>query len=107
VRLEVILSEARLRAESKKLARSSARNNSLLITGEYAMAKLTAHTAKAMALELYGYELTDEAAEAVANAAGAMITRSRRLGNLDLSGVQPPFGYPTLLAEAERIRKRG
>ena len=24
-----------------------------------------------------------------------------------LSGVQPPFGYPTLLAEAERIRKRG
>ena len=37
----------------------------------------------------------------------AMITRSRRLGNLDLSGVQPPFGYLTLLAEAERIRKRG
>jgi hypothetical protein len=36
-----------------------------------------------------------------------MITRSRRLGNLDLSGVQPPFGYPTLLAEAERLRKRG
>ena len=38
------------------------------------MAKLTAQTAKAMARELYGYELTDEAAEAVANAAGAMIT---------------------------------
>jgi hypothetical protein len=71
------------------------------------MAKLTAQTAKAMARELYGYELSDEAAEDVANAAGAMITRSRSLGNLDLSGVQPPFGYPTLLAEAERIRKRG
>jgi hypothetical protein len=71
------------------------------------MAKLTAQTAKAMARELYGYELTDESAEAVANAAGAMVTHSRRLGNLDLSGVQPPFGYPTLLAEAERIRKRG
>jgi hypothetical protein len=71
------------------------------------MAKLTAHTAKAMARELYGYDLTDESAEAVANAAGAMITHSRRLGSLDLSGVQPPFGYPTLLAEAERIRKRG
>jgi hypothetical protein len=70
------------------------------------MAKLTAATAKAMAREMYDYELTDAAAEAVANAAGAMITRSRRLGNLDLSGVQPPFGYPTLLAEAERIRKR-
>jgi hypothetical protein len=72
-----------------------------------AMAKLTAQTAKAMARELYGYELTDEAAETVANAAGAMITNARRLGNLDLNGVQPPFGYPTLLAEAERIRKRG
>ena len=71
------------------------------------MAKLTAQTAKAMARELYGYELSDEAAEEVANTAGAMITNSRRLGNLDLSGVQPPFGYPTLLAEAERIRKRG
>jgi hypothetical protein len=71
------------------------------------MAKLTANTAKAMARELYGYELSDESAAEVANAAGAMITRSRRLGSLDLSGVQPPFGYPTLLAEAERIRKRG
>ena len=71
------------------------------------MAKLTANTAKAMARELYGYELSDESAAEVANAAGAMITRSRRLGKLDLSGVQPPFGYPTLLAEAERIRKRG
>jgi hypothetical protein len=71
------------------------------------MAKLTAETAKAMARELYGYELTDAAAEVVANAAGAMVTRSRRLGDLDLRGVQPPFGYPTLVAEAERIRKRG
>jgi len=71
------------------------------------MAKLTANTAKAMARELYGYELSDESAAEVANAAGGMITRSRRRGNLDLSGVQPPFGYPTLLAEAERIRKRG
>lgn len=71
------------------------------------MAKLTPQTVKAMAQELYGYELTDEAAVAVANAAGAMVTHSRRLGSLDLSGVQPPFGYPTLLAEAERIRKRG
>jgi hypothetical protein len=58
------------------------------------MAKLTPQTVKAMAQELYGYELTDEAAVAVANAAGAMVTHSRRLGNIDLSGVQPPFGYP-------------
>jgi hypothetical protein len=75
--------------------------------GGIAMAKLTPQTVKAMAQELYGYDLTDEAAVAVAHAAGAMVTNSRRLGSIDLSGVQPPFGYPTLLAEAERIRKRG
>jgi hypothetical protein len=72
-----------------------------------ATTKLTAKTAQAMARELYGYELSDESAQEVAAAAGAMITRSRKLGNLDLSGVQPPFGYPTLIAEAERIRKSG
>jgi hypothetical protein len=71
------------------------------------MAHLTPETVKAMAKELYDYELSDEAAAIVANAAGAMVTRSRRVGSVDLSGVQPPFGYPTLLAEAERIRKRG
>jgi hypothetical protein len=70
------------------------------------MAKLTPETAKAMVRELYGYELTDEAAINVANAAGEMVTRARRLGNVEFRGVQPPFGYPTLLAEAERIRKR-
>jgi hypothetical protein len=71
------------------------------------MARLTPETVKAMAKELYDYEMPDDSAAAVANAAGAMVTHARRLGNLDLTGVQPPFGYPTLLAEAERIRKRG
>ncbi len=70
------------------------------------MARLTPETVRAMAKELYDYELSDDAAVAVANAAGAMVTHSRRLGSVDLGGVQPPFGYPTLLAEAERIRKR-
>lgn len=72
------------------------------------MARLTPETVKAMAKELYDYEMPDESAAAVANAAGAMITHARRLGgDLNLTGVQPPFGYPTLLAEADRIRKRG
>lgn len=71
------------------------------------MARLTPETVKVMAKELYDYEMSDESAAAVASAAGAMITHARRLGNLDLAGVQPPFGYPTLLAEADRIRKRG
>lgn len=69
------------------------------------MAKLTPQTVKAMVHELYGYKLTDEAAVAVANAAGSRVMKSRRFGGIDLRGVQPPFGYPTLLAEAERIRK--
>ena len=71
------------------------------------MAKLTPETAKALARELYGHDLSDAAATAVANAAGALVTTARRLGNISLSGIQPPFGYPTLVAEAERIRKRG
>lgn len=71
------------------------------------MARLTPQTVKAMAKELYEYEMSDESAAAVANAAAAMVTHARRIGGPDLSGVQPPFGYPTLLAEAERIRKRG
>jgi hypothetical protein len=71
------------------------------------MAKLTPETAKALAGELYGHELSDAAATAVANAAGTLVTTARRLGNISLSGIQPPFGYPTLVAEAERIRKRG
>ena len=71
------------------------------------MARLTSQTVKAIAKELYDYELSDESAALVANAAGAMVAQSRRLGsNTDLAGVQPPFGYTTLLAEAERLRKR-
>ncbi len=70
------------------------------------MAKLTAETVKRMAQELYDYQLSDEAAASVAHALGALGTNSRRLNNLGLGGVQPPFGYPTLQAEAERIGRR-
>jgi len=70
------------------------------------MPRLTAETAKLLAKELYDYKLDDEAAAAVAHMVGAMATYSRRLDALKLTGVQPPFGYPTLIAEAERIRRR-
>ncbi|MGH7915896.1 MAG: hypothetical protein ACREQE_00390 [Candidatus Binataceae bacterium] len=70
------------------------------------MAKLSADTVKKMALELYDYQLTDDAAAAVAHMVGAMATYSQRLESLDLAGIQPPLGYPTLQAEADRLRRR-
>ena len=45
------------------------------------------------------------AADAVAHMVGAMATYSRRLETLSLAGLQPPFDYPILLAQAESLRK--
>jgi hypothetical protein len=58
-----------------------------------------------LAQQLYDYNLSDDAAEAVAHMIGAMTTYSQRLEALNLTGLQPPFGYPTLLAQAERSRR--
>ncbi len=69
------------------------------------MARLTAQAVKMLAQQLYDYNLADDAAEAVAHMVGAMATYSRRLETLNLAGLQPPFGYPTLIAEAERLRR--
>ncbi len=69
------------------------------------MARLTAEAVKMLAQQLYDYDLADDAAEAVAHMVGAMATYSRRLETLNLAGLQPPFGYPTLIAEAERLRR--
>jgi hypothetical protein len=66
------------------------------------MARLTGPAVKMLAQQLYDYDLSDEAAEAVAHMVGAMAAYSRRLEALNLTGLQPPFGYPTLIAEAER-----
>jgi hypothetical protein len=70
------------------------------------MAKLTPDAVKMLAQQLYDYELTDDSAAAVAHMVGAMATYSQRLDALNLAGLQPPFGYPTLLAEADRIRRQ-
>jgi hypothetical protein len=66
------------------------------------MARLTGPAAKILAEQLYDYHLSDEAADAVAHMVGAMATYSHRLEALNLGGLQPPFGYPVLIAEAER-----
>ena len=67
---------------------------------------LKAATVKALAREFYGYDLTDESARALANTAGALVTNSRALEYLQLSGVEQPFSYANLLAEAQRLRQR-
>jgi hypothetical protein len=68
------------------------------------MARLTGSAVRLLAQQLYDYNLSDDAAEAIAHMIGAMATYSRRLQALELAGLQPPFGYPTLLREAERRR---
>ena len=70
------------------------------------MARLTPGTVKTLAHELYDYRLTDDAAASVAHMVGAIAAHSRRLENLGLAGLQPPFGYPSLIAEANRCRRR-
>jgi hypothetical protein len=70
------------------------------------MAQLTPETVKMLAQQLYDYQLSDDAASAVAHMVGAMAAYTRRLETLNLAGLQQPFGYPTLIAEADRIRRR-
>ncbi len=69
------------------------------------MARLSPETVKLLALELYDYEFTEDAAASVAHVVGAMANYSRRLHAIGLSGLQPPFGYLTLRTEADRIRR--
>jgi hypothetical protein len=69
------------------------------------MAKLTPDAIKMMAQQLYDYELSDDSAAAVAHMVGAMATYTQRIEALNLAGLQLPFGYPTLIAEADRIRR--
>ncbi|MFZ0889254.1 MAG: hypothetical protein WA005_12435 [Candidatus Binataceae bacterium] len=71
------------------------------------MGILTAETVKMLAREMYDYELTDKDARALADGAGPLLTMASRLGDLlDLKAMEPPFGYPNLQAEAQRIRRK-
>ncbi len=69
------------------------------------MARLNPETVKLLGRELFDYEFTEEAAGAVAHIIGAMASYSRRLHGIGVAGLQPPFGYATLRAEADRIRR--
>jgi hypothetical protein len=67
------------------------------------MAQLTAAAVQQMAREIYDYEISEHDALGVANAAGAMLTLSRHLADLPLSGIGPSFGYVNLIAEAVHL----
>ncbi len=69
------------------------------------MAELTAETVMRVAREFFDYPINEESAAAVARVAGAMLVDARRLSALGLEGVDPPFSYTTMLAEAERLRR--
>lgn len=70
------------------------------------MAQLTGETVKTMVREIFDYEITDHDAHSVANTAGAMLTLSRQLGALPLSGIGPAFGYANLNAEAAHLNAK-
>ena len=70
------------------------------------MARLSPEAVKLIAKQLYNYELSDDAAGAVAHMVGAIAPYAERLESLKLEGLQPPFGYPTLVAQAYQISRR-
>jgi hypothetical protein len=66
---------------------------------------VTAATVKALAREMYGYQLSDEHAQRVAAITAVVVRNSRTLETLDLTAIEPPFGYANLQAEAKRLRR--
>ena len=69
------------------------------------MPLVTAETVKQVLRDLYGYEISDADAHSIANSAGAMLTLAGHLGSIGLTGIEPPFGYAVLVAEATRAAK--
>ncbi len=71
------------------------------------MAQITGETVKRMAHDIFDYEISDADAESMAHTAGSMLTLARHLNTLGLSGIEPPFGYPNLNAEAAIQASKG
>jgi hypothetical protein len=70
------------------------------------MAHLSPSTLLTLARELYDYELSDSAAATAAHMIGAVVHYGEKLRRPARDGLQPPLSYSTLLAEAERLRRR-
>jgi hypothetical protein len=67
------------------------------------MPLVTPETVKQMLKDIYDYQISEEAAGPVANTAGAMISLAHNLDSLGLDDLEPPFGFPNLMAGATRI----
>ena len=70
------------------------------------MPLVTGETVKQVMRDLYGYEISAVDADAIAHSAGAMLTLAGHLPSIGLAGIEPPFGYPVLSAEATRLAKQ-
>lgn len=70
------------------------------------MARLSPATLQRLARELYDYNLTDQAAATAAHMIGAVAHHAHKLRTPTLAGLQQPLGYPTLLAQADRLSQR-
>lgn len=66
------------------------------------MPLITPETVKRVLKDTYGYEISDDAAQPVANTAGAMLSLAEQLGSLRLDEMEPPFGFANMMAEAIR-----
>ncbi len=69
------------------------------------MPLLTGETVKQVMRDFYGYEVSSADVDAIAHSAGAMLTLAAALGSIGLAGIEPPFGYPVMIAEAARLAK--
>jgi hypothetical protein len=69
------------------------------------MPLVTGATVKQVLHDLYGYEVSDADAHSIAHSAGAMLTLATNLGTIDLAGIEPPFGFAVMTAEATRLTK--
>lgn len=69
------------------------------------MPLVTAETVKQVLRDLYGYQITDTDAQSIAHSAGAMLTLAGHLGSIGIAGIEPPFSYAVLVAEATRAAK--
>lgn len=70
------------------------------------MAQLTGDMIKQLAREIFDYQISDRDAHSVANTDGAMLTLTRQLGALPLTGIGPSFGYDNLVAEATLLNAK-
>jgi len=69
------------------------------------MADLSGETVRKILIEVYGYDIAQADADALARRAQPTLEAVRRLSTLGLDGIEQPFSLAVLLAEAQRIKR--